>query len=140
MGLPSQSAAQEEINAPKQTVLIVEDDADNATTLDLLLQLEHRYQSFYFASAEEVLTNLDVIQAERPALFILDYFLPKMNGLDLYNQLHATEGLEQVPVILVTGNLLTDTQRVQLAERGLVMINKPYDIDDMLDTIRQLTP
>lgn len=140
MGLPSQSAAQEEINAPKQTVLIVEDDADNATTLDLLLQIEHRYQSFYFASAEEVLTNLDVIQAERPALFILDYFLPKMNGLDLYNQLHATEGLEQVPVILVTGNLLTDTQRVQLAERGLVMINKPYDIDDMLDTIRQLTP
>lgn len=34
---PSQSAAQEEMSAPKQTVLIVEDDAGNAATLDLLL-------------------------------------------------------------------------------------------------------
>lgn len=139
MALTPQLAAQKGMSVPKETVLIVEDDIGNAATLDLLLQLEHRYQSFYFASAEEVLANLDIIQAEHPALFILDYLLPKMNGLELSRRLHTTEGLENVPVIMVTGNLLTDKQRVQLAQHGLVMINKPYDIDDMLDTIRQLT-
>lgn len=136
----SQSAAQEEeMNTSKRMILIVEDDLDSATTLELLLQLEDHYQTLYFRSAEEVLTNLDIIQANRPALFVLDFLLPKTNGFDLYGQLHATEGLEQVPVLIVTGSLLTDRQRATLAQRGLVTINKPYDIDDMLDTIRQLT-
>lgn len=135
----SPSAAQEKMNANKRTVLIVEDDPDNAATLELLLQLENHYQTFYFRSAEEVLANIDIIQAKRPVLFILDFLLPKMNGIDLYSQLHTTEGLEQVPVLIVTGSLLTDKQRATLAQRSLVTINKPYDIDDMLDTIRQLT-
>jgi DNA-binding NtrC family response regulator len=139
MALLSQSAAQEEMNTSKRMVLIVEDDPDNAATLELLLQLEDHYQTLYFRNAEEVLANLDIIQASYPALFILDFLLPKLSGLDLYDQLHATRGLEHVPVIIVTGSLLTDKQRVRLAQPGFVTINKPYDVDDMLDTIRQLT-
>lgn len=139
MALLSQSAAQDQMHAGKRTVLIVEDDPGNAATLDLLLQLEDHYQALCFRNAEEVLANLDIIQDHQPVLFILDFLLPKMTGLDLYHQLHATEGLENVPVIIVTGSLLTDAQRVKLAELGPVTISKPYDIDDMLDTIRQLT-
>lgn len=139
MTLITQSTTPEEMHTIKETILIVEDDADNAATLELLLQLEDRYQALYFRSAEEVLSNLDIIQAERPILFILDLFLPKVNGLDLYGQLHTTEGLEQIPALIVTGSLLTDEQRATLAQHGLVTINKPYDVDDMLDTIWQLT-
>lgn len=126
------------MNATKRIVLIVEDDPGNAETLDLLLQLEDRYQALCFRSAEEVLANLQTIQAHQPALFVFDLMLPKIDGLDLYSRLHATEGLEDVPVIIVTGSWLPDEQRTKLAKLGLVTINKPYDIDDLLDTIRQM--
>lgn len=139
MTFTSQSAAHEETNATKRTVLIVEDDPGNAETLDLLLQLEDRYQVLWFQSAEEVLANLETIQDHQPVLIILDFMLPKMDGLGLYSRLHATEGLEDIPMIFVTGSWLPDAQRAKLAELGLVTINKPYDIDDMLDTIRQMT-
>ena len=138
MALTSQSAAQDELKATKRTVLIVEDDPGNAATLELLLQLEDYYQSLCFRSAEEVLANLDIIQNHHPALFIFDIQLPRLNGLDLYYHLHAIEGLEDIPVIIVTGSLLTEAQRARLAEPGLTTISKPYDIDVMLDTIRQL--
>lgn len=139
MAFTSQPAAQDKMNAAKRTVLIVEDDPGNAEMLDLLLQSEDGYQALYFPSAEEVLAHLDIIQDHRPTLFVFDFTLPKMNGLDLYRQLHATEGLQAVRVIIVTGSLLTDQEKLRLTELGLVTINKPYDIDDMLDTIRQMT-
>lgn len=138
MALFSHSGVQEQMKARKRIVLIVEDDHDNAETLDLLLRLEDRYQALCFQNAEEALANLDIIQDHQPALFILDFLLPTMNGLDLYRALHATKGLEGVPVIIVTGSMLIDQEKVRLAELGLMTINKPYDIDDMLDTIRQM--
>lgn len=138
MALISQSTAQDEMKAAKRIILIVEDEPSNAEILDLLLQSENHYQVLCFQSAEEALVNLETIQDHQPALFIFDFTLPKMNGLDLYRQLHATKGLEHVPVIIVTGSILTDQEKVRLVELGLVTINKPYDIDTMLDTIRQM--
>lgn len=127
------------MSAAKDTIVVVEDDPSNAATLDLLLQFEGRYQPLWFRSAEEVLVHLDLVKDHRPALFILDFLLPKMTGLDLYRRLQATEELEKVPGMIVTGSQLTDEQRATLTKFRLVSVSKPYDIDDILDTIRQLT-
>lgn len=137
MSFPSQPAAPGMTPASRETVLIVEDDPGNAATLDLLLQMENRYQVLGFRNGGEVLANLDIIQAYHPALFLLDYLLPRMNGLELYNRLHATEGLDHVPVMFVTGGQMSEEQSITLTERGLCVVEKPYDIDDMLEIIRE---
>lgn len=139
MSFTSQFTTQERMSTAKDTVLVVEDDPGNAATLDFLLQFEGRHQSLWFRSAEEVLAHLDLVKDYRPVLFILDFFLPKMTGLDLYRRLHTTEGLESVPAMIVTGNRLTNEQKTTLTRFRLVLVSKPYDIDDILDTIRRLT-
>lgn len=134
----SQSTAPLATNAAGKTVLLVEDDPGNAIMLDLLLRMEKRYQVLSFRSGGEVLANLDLIQAHSPALFLLDYVLPRMTGLELYRCLHATEGLGQVPGILVTGSWLFDERHITLAERDLAVMKKPYDIDMMLNTVQNV--
>ena len=37
--------------------------------------------------------------------FLLDYHLSSMNGIEPYDRLHATEGLETIPAIIMSASL-----------------------------------
>lgn len=139
MTLASQPIEQQETNASRKHILLVEDDPGNAEVLDLLFQMEHSYQVIYFSTGGETLANLDIIKSLGPVLFLLDYTLPKMTALDLYQQLHATEGLENVPTIVVSGSRIPANEKERMLKQRLIFIQKPYDIDDLLATIDQMT-
>src|SRR5690242_19872889 len=79
----------------KKTLILVEDDPSNAEVLGMLFHLAHVYQTTWFRTGGEVLANIAFIQSLNPALFLLDYELPRMTALDLYEQLCAIEGLEK---------------------------------------------
>jgi CheY-like chemotaxis protein len=70
----------------------------------------------------------------RPDLVILDYHLPRMNGLEVYDRLHAIKELEHVPTILTTAGVLEH----DIQERHLIGISKPVDLNKMLDIIEEL--
>jgi CheY-like chemotaxis protein len=60
-----------------------------------------------------------------------------MNGLALYDQLHAIPELEKVPTILISSSL-SDEVRYEAEQRKLVMLEKPFDLDDFLHTIHRM--
>lgn len=70
----------------------------------------------------------------KPNLLILDYFLPGINGLELSERLHAINGLEAVPTMMMSAMLPTQ----EVAQRGLLGIQKPFDLDIFLDMITHL--
>lgn len=122
----------------RQTVIIVEDDSANAEVLMLLLQGEKIYNILSFRSGSEVLANLDDIKSRQPALFLLDYQLSGMNALELYEQFRVIKELEKVPAVIVSATTLNETQKKHLQQLGLILIQKPYDIDHLLATIKQV--
>ena len=130
------SKEQLETALPKKAVLLVEDDFANAETLHLLLQSEGLYETYCFSNVHEILNNLESLLTLNPRLFLLDYHLPYMSGLDLYARLHAIKGLEQVPAILLTATTLRDTEKTLIEQQGLSLVNKPYDTEELLSLIR----
>ena len=77
-------------------ILIVEDDPDIGQYLSLAISLETPYQSLLVTDSVRA---LEVVKHNRPNLFLLDYRLPCLNGVELYDQLHLTSGLETIPAI-----------------------------------------
>jgi CheY-like chemotaxis protein len=123
-------------------IVLVEDDSTNALMLDFLLQGERfyqtmRFQTMHFKSGEEVLGNLDKLKARRPALFLIDYRLPQMTGLDLYDQLRTIEELKQVPTIFLTAKNFNKAEKERIAQRNLTLLHKPFEVDDLLTSIQQ---
>jgi hypothetical protein len=57
-----------------------------------------------------------------------------MQGLDLYDRLHAIKELEHVPAIIVSAVL----PKRELEQRNLIGINKPFDMDRLLDAIEHV--
>ena len=113
-----------------KTVLIVEDDDEIGKMLVLLLSLETPYHVRLVHSGREALWAMKEI---RPVLFLFDYYLPQMTGIELYDQLHACKEWEAVPIIMMSANLPTP----ELKKRHIVGIAKPFDLADLLHTIEK---
>ena len=114
-----------------KTILITEDDAAVGELLVQVISQETPHRAILVAESSRAFTMIEHV---RPDLFLLDYRLPGMTGIELYDRLHATEGLENIPAILLTAGVLEHDFR----RRRLVGMSKPVDLNKLLDLIEEL--
>jgi DNA-binding response OmpR family regulator len=72
----------------------------------------------------------------KPQLFLLEYSLPDMNGIILYDRLHARKELEAVPALIIGASLKEGEDAIK--QRGLLVVEKPFDLDEFLSPIESL--
>ncbi len=113
-----------------KTILLVEDDINIGEVLVQAITQETSYLAVLAADGFEALKLVENIM---PNLFILDYQLPRMNGIELYDKLHAIDKLADVPTIMMSARL----PQQELTKRNITAMNKPIDLDDFLQTIDQ---
>ena len=71
-------------------------------------------------------------RVECPAdLFILNYHLPQISGIELYDQLHTIKELKHVPAIMVAAAF----PEQEVKQRKIVGLKKPSDMNELLDAI-----
>src|SRR5260370_19794973 len=131
-GMPREveKSSHEERNA-LPTVMIVEDDVHIGAFLVEAITQETPYYALLLTNGDEALAKLKNL---KPSLLILDYHLPGINGLELYHQIHAMPDLKQIPAIMMSARL----PRRELEQRTIVGINKPFELDDFLLTVKNL--
>jgi DNA-binding response OmpR family regulator len=82
-------------SAPRRLVLVVDDEPMLRNLLSRLLRME----GYDVAEAEDGVSALEVVEAQRPDLVLLDVMLPVRDGLDVLGDLRRRS---DVPVILVS--------------------------------------
>jgi DNA-binding response OmpR family regulator len=117
--------------ATEKTILIVEDDAATGELLCLFLSEETPHRAILVPDGFQA---LNVIKDITPDLFLLDYRLPRMNGKELYNQLHTTQGLEHIPTIMTSTNALEQ----ETEDPNVTLCIKPFDLDELLTMVEKL--
>ncbi|MBV9231397.1 MAG: response regulator [Chloroflexi bacterium] len=125
------SAQPVEKHAALKTILIVEDDELMG---EAFVQAITEETSHLAVLVPDAVQALETVKDHLPDLLILDYHLPRMNGLDLYDRLHAMDGLEHVPTILTSAGVL----QYNIGKRRLVGISKPVDLNKLLDLVEEL--
>ena len=110
------------------TILIVEDDAAIGEFLQQLIEEETPYSSTVVSNGPYA---LEIAQKIRPRLFLLDYRLPGMNGVEIFDHLQNMEGSRGVPAIMMSATLPTD----ELQRRGIYPLRKPMDIGNVIRMI-----
>ena len=109
---------------------MVEDDDTIGAFLVLALRQETPYAVHWVSDGFEALR---AIHEDKPDLLILDYQLPRMNGVDLYDKIHALPGLEHIPVIIVSAQL----PKQEIEKRTLVGISKPFVLGELFGALEQ---
>jgi CheY-like chemotaxis protein len=97
-----------------------------------LLKEETPYKAFSASNAVQALELVDII---KPDLFLLDYQLPGIDGLELFDRLHGIKGLEAVPALMFSANALSQKA---LEKRHIPFLMKPFDLDELLQIVEKL--
>ena len=126
----SEAPATNEVES--QTIVIVEDDEDISTVLVQVLRQETPYAVLHVTNAAQA---LQVVQSHRPKLFILNYQLPDLNGLELADRLRSVEGFDRVPTLMVTAN---PPPLQEIRRRKITLLQKPFDLSKLLITVEGL--
>ncbi len=137
MSMPyTQQIALREKQALIKTILVVEDDDDLAELIMEIIQQEGPRDKTPYKPvlATDSMRALEISRTIKPDLFLLDYYLPRMNGLELYDRLHAMEGLEETPAIFMSAN----PPRQEIEKRNLISVKKPFNLKDLLHTIEKV--
>lgn len=116
--------------ATKNVILIVEDDEDIGHVIVETLLQETAYIPLFVTTGHGA---LHAVQTIVPALFLLDYQLPSITGIQLFDQFQHVPALATVPTIMMSANL----PDAELDKRRILGLKKPFDLDDLLAIIEQ---
>ena len=114
-----------------ELILIVEDNEKNRRLLRKVLQVTG-YRVI------EVETGKDAVQAARehaPALILMDYQLPDIDGIEAFRQIRADPAIPHMPIVAVTASAMPEDQK-RMREAGFDGFEtKPINVKDLLGTV-----
>ena len=115
-------------------ILIVDDEPFN---LDLLEQ-ELEDQNYTIERANDGAEALAKVPSFAPDVILLDYMMPKMNGLEVLQHLRKDEKHKHIPVILLTAKA-TQEDKVRGLDAGADdYVIKPFDSFELLARVRAM--
>jgi DNA-binding NtrC family response regulator len=108
-------------------VLIVDDNVDLLRFVKHALGDSPRWE---ITTAETAEAALAICSRHRPAVALIDYMLPGVNGLELSSQLQGK--IRSLQIIIMTGGRLSpDEQEVCRTNRWL-LLQKPFMTEDVI--------
>jgi uncharacterized protein (TIGR02266 family) len=92
---------------------------------------------FYFATAENGASAVELLRTAPFDLAIIDLFLPVVDGFKVINHARAALGLTALPIIAISA-AADFAQASALAVGANVYLSKPMRLREVLDSMRQL--
>ena len=115
-------------------ILIVDDEPFN---LDLLEQ-ELEDQGYVIERANDGAEALEKVPSFEPDVILLDYMMPKMNGLEVLKHLREDERHKGIPVILLTAKATREDKVRGLDGGADDYVVKPFDSFELLARVRAM--
>ncbi|HLL68416.1 MAG TPA: response regulator [Micromonosporaceae bacterium] len=117
---------------PADLIIVVDDDVDIARFVEVNLRL----QGYEVVIAHDGATALELIRQRQPALAILDWMMPKIDGIELTRRLRANPMTAAMPIILLTAKGQTAEKVVGLTAGADDYLVKPFDTLELVARVR----
>lgn len=122
--------------AARPLVLVLDDEENIRRAMRAYLE-RHNYSAI---EADTVDQAVEAMRTNAVSAVILDLRLPGAHsGLDALNELRRMPEMATVPVLIVTGSVLTEDEEVQVTRQRAHVLYKPEGFDTIVNFLDQLT-
>lgn len=116
-----------------ELILIVEDNEKNRKLVRDVLQFKG-YQTVESETAEE---GIRLAREKMPALVLMDFQLPGMNGIEAFKVLRADPQTSAIPIIAITASAMTEDRQKMAAAGFDGLQTKPINVKEFLEAVAQ---
>jgi len=111
-------------SARGETILVADDDP----SIVMLLRASLESDGFRVVTADDGMAALDLARAERPALLLLDWQMPRASGVEVTQALRgdADRDLAATPVVLITAQSGSENTAAGFAAGVTDYLTKPF--------------
>lgn len=117
-----------------QRILHVDDAEDIRMIIKITLEMVCSYSVDQFSSGEEAMAQA---QGCNPQLFLLDFMMPDMDGMETWTALRTLPGFADIPAIFVTAKAEENFSKSMMDQGALAVITKPFDPMELCGQIEQ---
>lgn len=115
-------------------ISIVDDDKDFLKALTIVLE----DKGYSIVAATDGAQALELARTESPNLILLDIMLPGMNGFKVCRFLKFDENYKDIPIIIISAKADQEDKRLGKQMGAELYITKPFENEELLQTIKQL--
>ena len=115
-------------------VLVIDDES----TVGVVLRLAFDAEGHETVVAEDGRSGIELALTEHPDAIVLDLMMPRVNGYDVLDALRDADGMEEVPVVVLTAVTLSRERERCLAAGADAVITKPFDPRDVVEALDDL--
>ncbi len=134
--LAAVEAAVDDARVPSHgTVLYIE---DNVANLRLLERIIRRRPALTLLTAMQGSQGLELAQAHRPHVIILDLHLPDLPGEEVLARLRADARTRQIPVVILSADATPGQVTRLLAQGARAYLTKPLDLNELLSLLDEI--
>lgn len=116
----------------RRRLLVADDDGEFIDTMRLLLER----QGFEILGATSGTEALKLLQTDIPDAVLLDVLMPGHDGYRVCLEIRSQPELRDLPIFLVSGVSQDDPRAQALAAGGNEFVQKPCQMDDLVDLLR----
>ena len=117
-------------------VLIVDDDTDAREAMAQFLE-KRRYNVKSVPNGREA---LELVMNATPAVVVLDWMMPEMDGVDFLRIVRSYLRLQKLPVILVTAHQGEHIQQAREMNVRHVFHKANFELNDLVACVEELAP
>jgi signal transduction histidine kinase/CheY-like chemotaxis protein len=118
----------------RKKILVVD---DNLTNLSLLVSALEPL-GFEMTIAENGKVALEQAKQKEPDLILTDLLMPVMNGIESIKEIRKLPNLTKVKVVGITAPVIQDKQCMEFQKICNANIDKPINLSELLDLIKNL--
>lgn len=115
-----------------QKILVI----DDGKTIRMQVRDMLPQGSFEFLEAKDGVEGLDLIREVRPNIVLLDFFMPRMNGWEVLEQMQAQPELQSIPLVLMSGRKEEVIEKVPDVFERFEFIEKPFEQKALIGALR----
>ena len=117
-----------------ELILVVEDHERNRRLLRKVLE-RTGYRCIEAENGEDA---IEAVRRNHPALVLMDYQLPGIDGIEAFRRIRADSSIPRMPIVAVTASAMPEDAR-RMMEAGFDGFEtKPISVRKMLETIQAL--
>lgn len=118
-------------NKAEKTIFVVDDDPGILEVITIILT----DRGYSVVSISEANMLFEELKKQKPDLMFLDVWISGSDGRDITRKLKSDKSTKDIPIVIISA--LNETEKIAKEVGADGFLEKPFDIDKLLDTVNK---